>query len=73
MNASIGRFLGKAFPTVTPIVLPLRVHVTTKHSGIHTASGPSLNGASYWQRIGRWQGVTQKDFIDYRWQVSNCT
>lgn len=53
------------------------VHAAYAHSSIPQNPVVELNHRNtnldrepYWQRIGRWKDVTEKEFLSHRWQVS---
>lgn len=35
--------------------------------------GSKFDRAPYWQKIGRWKDVSEKEFLSYRWNVSRGT
>jgi lysine 2,3-aminomutase len=49
---------------------------TTPESLVDPATVPAYHRSSkfdrvpYWQKIGRWKGITESQFLSYRWGVS---
>jgi len=52
------------------------IETTLSESAIDTATVPAYHRGSkydrvpYWQKIGRWKDITEKQFLSYRWGVS---
>jgi hypothetical protein len=52
------------------------IETTSSEPAIDTANVPAYHRdskydrAPYWQKIGRWKDITEKQFLSYRWGVS---
>lgn len=52
------------------------IETTSSESAIDTTTVPAYHRGSkydrvpYWQKIGRWKDITEKQFLSYRWGVS---